>query len=146
MVDERTLPEATEEDRLDQFGKAAVKVAASTVLATTLVGALNEPPRTDLMSLPEPVPIIQLYEVVEDDGIADEDDQEDASKERWRRILKMLKYLLVALALMASILFGVLSGCAGAVAGTLFPSNERVQQSDQVPARIEDERGVAWSW
>ncbi|MBP3894525.1 MAG: hypothetical protein J6D34_10870 [Atopobiaceae bacterium] len=144
MADEQTLPEARDKDRLDQFGETAVKVAASAVLATTLVGALNEPPRTDLMTLPEPVPIIQVYEPVEDDGIADEDDQDDASKERWRRILRLLKYFLVALALVASILFGALSGCAGAVAGTLFPSNDHQQQNDQVPAQIEDERGVAW--
>ena len=129
---------------LDDVGKAAVKVAASAVLATTLVGALNEPPRTDLMSLPEPVPIIQMYEVVEDDGIADEDDQEDVSKEKWRKILRMLRYLLLALALVAAIAFGALKGCAGVVAGTLPPANEEQEQQSNYSQQTEDERGVAY--
>ena len=57
-------------DRLEDIGRKTVKVAASTVLATTLVGALSEPPNTDLMSLPEPTPIVYTISMVGDCTLA----------------------------------------------------------------------------
>lgn len=130
-------------DRLEEIGKTTVKVAASTVVATTLVGALAEPPNTDLMTLPEPTPIVQMYQAIDDDPLPDEDDEVDESKSRWRRVLKALKYLLVALALVAGILFGVLKGCAGLLAAPLVPHEEEQQEQTTHQTQTEDERGVA---
>lgn len=130
-------------DRLEEIGKTTVKVAASTVVATTLVGALAEPPNTDLMTLPEPTPIVQMYQAIDDDPLPDEDDEVDESKSRWRRVLKALKYLLVALALVAGILFGVLKGCAGLLAAPLVPHDEERQEQTTHQTQTEDERGVA---
>lgn len=131
-------------DRLEEIGKTTVKVAASTVVATTLVGALAEPPNTDLMTLPEPTPIVQMYQAIDDDPLPDEDDEVDESKSRWRRVLKTLKYLLVALALVAGILFGVLKGCAGLLAAPLVPHDEEQQEQTTHQTQTEDERGVAY--
>ena len=145
MADEQTLQDVQDDDRLDQFGKAAVKVAASTVLATTLVSALNEPPRTDLMTLPDPVPIVYVLDDLEDDGIADEDEQDDEKQSRWIRLLKILKYLLVVLALAATLALAVLKGCVGLATVPLMPHEDEQQEqvTHQTQSQTEDERGVA---
>ena len=130
-------------DRLEEIGKTTVKVAASTVVATTLVGALAEPPNTDLMTLPEPTPIVQIYQAIDDDPLPDEDDEQDESRSRWCRVLKALKYLLVALALVAGILFGALKGSAGLLAAPLVPHDEERQEQTTHQTQTEDERGVA---
>ena len=130
-------------DKLEEIGTKTVKVAASAVVATTLVGALAEPPNTDLMSLPEPTPIVQMYQAIDDDPLPDEDDERDESQSRWKRILKALRYLLVALALVAGILFGALKGCAGLLAAPLLPHDEEQQEQTTHQTQTEDERGVA---
>ena len=133
-------------DRLEDIGRETVKVAASTVLATTLVGALSEPPNTDLMSLPEPTPIVQMYQAVDDDPITDEDDEDDESSKRWARVLKILKMLFVVLALAGTIAFGALKGCAGIVGTLALPDgDDRQEQQEQsaTTSETEDERGVA---
>ena len=134
MADEQTLQDVQDDDRLDQFGKAAVKVAASTVLATTLVSALNEPPRTDLMTLPDPVPIVYVLDNLEDDGIADEDEPDDEKQSRWMKLLKVLRYLLA-----------VLKGCVGLATVPLMPHEDEQQEqvTHQTQSQTEDERGVA---
>ena len=127
-----------------ELAKTAGKAAAATVIATSLVGALSEPPNADLISLPEPTPIVQQY-VVEEDVVPEEDRQDDERTTRWQRLLKLLKYLLVALALVASVAFGVVKGCVGAVGSALFPSaDEQQEQQGHRPATTEDERGVAY--
>jgi hypothetical protein len=130
-------------DKLDWVGRTTVKVAASTVLATTLVGALSEPPNTDLMTLPEPTPIVQMYQAVDDDPIPDEDDEDDESAQRWQRVLKILKMLFVALALAGTIAFGALKGCAGIVGTLALPGDDEQQEQSATPSQTEDERGVA---
>ena len=132
------------EGTLEHLDGSTVKVAASAVLASTLVGALSEPPHAEMMSLPEPTPIVQIYQAVDDDPVDDEDDEQDESQRRWRRLLKALKYLLVALALVGSIALGVLKGCAG-VAGSLLlpPEDEEQEQTTNQRSNTEDERGVA---
>lgn len=130
-------------DKLEEIGTKTVKVAASAVVATTLVGALAEPPNTDLMSLPEPTPIVQMYQAIDDDPLPDEDDEQDESQSRWKRILKALRYLLVALALVAGILFGALKGCAGLLAAPLLLHDEEQQEQTTHQTQTEDERGVA---
>ena len=148
MEDERdrATQDAREDelDRLDQAGRATVKVAASAVLATTLVGALSEPPHAEMMSLPEPTPIVQVYQAVDEDPLDDEDDEQDETQRRWRRLLKMLKYLLVALALVGTIALGALKGCAGIAGSFMLPKDDDQQeQSSGHQVQEEDERGVA---
>ena len=146
VEDERDQKAEETLDRLDDIGRKTVKVAASAVLATTLVGALSEPPNTDLMSLPEPTPIVQMYQAVDDDPIPDEDDDEDEKAKRWARILKILKMLFVVLALAGTIAFGALKGCAGIVGTLALPDgDERQEQQEQnaTSSQTEDERGVA---
>ena len=127
-----------------ELAKTAGKAAAAAVIATSLVGALSEPPRADLMSLPDPTPIVQQY-VVEEDVIPDEDHEDDTRETFLQRLLRLLKYLLVALALLATIALGVLKGCAGVAGSALLPpADEEQEQQDQRPATAEDERGVAW--
>lgn len=148
MADERdkSADEAREEelDRLEQVGRTTVKVAASAVLASTLASALAQPPHAEMMSLPEPTPIVQMYQAVDDDPLDDEEDEQDESQSRWRRILKVLKLLFVALALVGTIALGVLKGCAG-IAGSLLlpPGDERQEESAPRTTSTEDERGVA---
>ena len=133
-------------DRLEKAGKTAVKVAASTVVATTLVSALAEPPHAEMMSLPEPTPIVQIYQAVDDEPVPDEDDETEDKTSRWRRLLRVLKLLLVALTLVGAVVFGVLKGCAGIVGVTLLPSSDERQEQEQTSGHTtptEDERGVA---
>lgn len=129
-------------DRIDEVGRTTVKIAASAVLATTLASALAEPPRADLMSLPEPTPIVQMYQAVDDDPIDDEDET-DESQNKWRRLLRILKYLMVVLALTGAVLLGVLKGCAGLVAVPLLPGDDDRQEQTTQQVQTEDERGVA---
>ncbi len=146
-VDEELDQKAEERlELLDDIGRKTVKVAASAVLATTLVGALSEPPNTDLMSLPEPTPIVQMYQAIDDDPIPDEDDDEDESAKRWARVLKILKMLFVVLALAGTIAFGALKGCAGIVGMLALPDGDERQEQQEQGTRTsetEDERGVA---
>lgn len=155
MADELTLPDEqqlaeqqTAEQQVapkEDFGEKAVKVAASAVLATTLVGALSEPPRAELITLPEPVPIVQVINDVEDDGIADEDEEDDEKQSRWMKLLKVLRYLIIALMLAATLAFGLLKGCAGIGVGLLPPAQEEQQEQQAHTTSTEDERGVAQS-
>ncbi|MBR3235361.1 MAG: hypothetical protein IKG11_07075 [Atopobiaceae bacterium] len=133
-------------DQLEQIGRQTVKVAAAAVVATSIASALAEPPHIELMSLPEPVPIVQVYQSYDDDIIPDEDEDEDKLASRLRRLLKAIKYLLMALALVAGILLGTLKGCAGIAGGLLLPPAEQEQQEQREThhQQAEDERGVAY--
>ena len=133
-------------DHLDDVGRKVIKVAASTVLASTLASALAEPPHVEMMSLSDPAPIVRVYQAIDHAPLVDEDeDEQDDETSRWRRLLKALKYLMVALALLASIALGLLKGCAGLIAAPLLPhEDERQEQSStQSQTQTEDERGVA---
>lgn len=147
-LDGLALPFAHDDERverLDAMGRTAIKVAASAVVATSLASALAEPPHIELMSLPAPTPIVRVYEPYDDDLVPDEDEQDDESSSRWRRLLKLLKYLVVALALAASITLGMLKGCAGIAGGLLLPPAEEEQQEQAAhTSQTEDERGVAY--
>ena len=139
-----TVDERREElaSRIEEIGRKTVKVAASAAVATTLVGALSEPPHADMITLPEPGPIIQLSQV-EDDVVPDEDEDTTDQESRLRRLLRILKYLVIALALVGAIIFGALKGCAGIAGGLLLPPDEEQQEQSVSSAQTEDERGVA---
>lgn len=115
-------------DKLDQIGRATVKVATSAVLATTLASALAEPPHAEMITLPEPVPIVQMYQDPEEDPLVDEDDEQNKRVSRWRRLLKVLKYLLVALMFVGTLALGILKGCAGVVGTLLLPDDDKQQE------------------
>lgn len=115
-------------DKLDQIGRATVKVATSAVLATTLASALAEPPHAEMITLPEPVPIVQMYQAPDEDPLVDEDDEQDKRVSRWRRLLKVLKYLLVALMFVGTLALGILKGCAGVVGTLLLPDDDKQQE------------------
>ena len=147
MTDE--LPgDAAEEriDHLDDIGRKTVKVAASAVLATTLVGALSEPPDTNLIKLPEPVPIVQQYQAVDEDDDVDDDRKKDTRTDRLRRLLKLLKYLIIALLFVGTLLFGVLKGCAGVVGATLLPGDDEQQEQKQEGREQVSTEAVPASW
>ena len=94
-----------------ELGKTTGKVALSAALATSLAAALQEPPNTDLMSLPEATPIVRVLEDEKPEVAPPEEDIEvDEAKERRQRLLKMLKYLLIALFLLGALLFGAMQG------------------------------------
>lgn len=109
------------------------KVAASAVLATSLAAVLSEPPRADLVSLPEPTPLVQIYNPYADDVEPAENDEDDAESTRRRRILKLLRVLAVALLLTGCILFGALKGCASCTA--LLPPATQEQDDDEESAK-----------
>ena len=133
-------------DRLDDIGRKTVKVAASAVLATTLVGALSEPPDTNLIKLPEPVPIVQQYQAVDEDDDVDDDRKKDTRTDRLRRLLKLLKYLIIALLFVGTLLFGVLKGCAGVVGATLLPGDDEQQEQKQEGREQVSTEAVPASW
>ena len=130
-------------DRLEDVGRVAVKVAASAVVASSLASALADPPDPASLTLPDPVPIVRQYEVFDQDAIPDDDEEQDEASSRWLRLRKVLRYLLMALAVTAALFFGVLKGCAG-VAGSLLlpPADDERQEQRAAPAPAQDERGV----
>ena len=148
MADEYVADAAEERlDQLEDIGRKTAKVAASAVLATTLVGALSEPPDTNLIKLPEPVPIVQQYNVVDDDDDVDDDKKKDTHTSRWRRLLQLLKYLIIALIFVGTLLLGVLKGCAAVLSAPLLPGeDERQEQQDQGQQEQAPAGASAASW
>lgn len=118
-------------DPLTTAGHAAKvvgQVAAATVLATSLAAVLSEPPRADLVTLPEPTPIVQVYNPYVDDIEPSESEEDDTESNRWRRLLRILRMLAVALLIAGSIAFGLLKGCASCSAGFLLPPDDPPQE------------------
>lgn len=113
------------------FGEKVGRVAMSAVLATSLTAALSTPPNTDLCTLPEPTPIVQQYDPpVEEEALPAEDERVTFEESFWRKLLRVLKYLLVALLVVGSIALGVVKGCTRC-AGPLATPVEDSQQDDQ---------------
>jgi len=136
VMDEEEL-DISQEFSGKHFANTAGQVAASAVLATSLVAVLSEPPRPELVSLPEPVPIVQMYSPYVDEVEPAETDDDDDTSNRWRRILKLLKYLAIALLLAGALLFGALKGCTACSAGLLLPpadEQEEEQEQNQLEA------------
>lgn len=134
LTNEGELPVGEPEDILDvpegsSFGEKAGKAAMSTLLAVSLVGALSEPPRTELVTLPEPTPIVRVYQDEEpEEPMPDPDIADDERATRRRRLLRLLRFLLIALLIAATLIFGLLKGCASCSAGLLVPDGEDQQQ------------------
>ena len=149
MAEEHQTADTAEQriDQLDDIGRKTVKVAASAVLATSLVGALSEPPDVDLIKLPEPVPIVQQYNAVDDDDDVDDDKKKDTHTSRWRRLLQLLKYLIIALIFVGTLLLGVLKGCAAVLSAPLLPGeDEQQEQQEQGQQELAPAGASAASW
>ena len=104
---------AADSPYLKAAGAATVAVALATTLTTT-------PIDETAVQLPEPTPIVQVYTPPIPDqppAVPDDDDADKASIKQ--RILKMLLYALIALAVIGSCLFGALQGGCTACSGTL---------------------------
>ena len=116
---------------LAKVGKVAEGVVVSAVLATSLASALSEPPRSDLMSLPDPTPIVRTLESFEDEEppVPDDDDDDEASRRR-ERLLRLLRLLALAIFLALSLAFGALKGCASCAATFVAPVPEEQEAFD----------------
>lgn len=126
--DDTFASEDFENSNVRNFAKTAGQVAAAAVLATSLTAVLSEPPRADLVTLPEPVPIVQTYNPYLDDVEPDESEEDDEESSRWKRVLKLLRMLAVALLVTAGLFLGALKGCASCSAGLLLPPDEPPQE------------------
>ena len=119
-------PTGMELPDMETVGRVAGHAALSAAMAVSVSAALHEPPRTDLIKLNEPVPIVRVYEEPKKQEKPAEAPKEeiDENRERIRRLLRMLRFLIVALFLIASLLFGLLRGCVSCTAGVLAPTAE----------------------
>ncbi|MBQ6395217.1 MAG: hypothetical protein IJH87_02590 [Atopobiaceae bacterium] len=123
---------------MEEIGRVAGHAALSAAMAVSMSAALHEPPRTDLIKLNEPVPIVRVLEEPKtQEKPAEAPKAEiDENRESIRRLLRMLRFLVVALFLIAAMLFGLLRGCASCTAGVLAPpaeeeGSEEVVEVDQ---------------
>ncbi len=111
------------------FGEKAGRVAMSTMLAASLSAVLAEPPRTDMMTLPDPTPIVQVVEEEEEEESVEEDAEEQERESRLERILRILRFLAIALAIVLAIVLAVTRGCASCAA-PLLTQNEQQEQAE----------------
>ena len=127
MDDNETQGTSAVSDAARKAGHAAMSV----VLATSLASALSTPPNTDLVTLPEPTPIVQQYEPPVEEEVLPEEDEEAPSKEPfWKKLLRVLKYLLIAVLIVGTIVLGAVKGCTSCT-GSLVAPTEESQQDDQ---------------
>ena len=133
---------AEEHEARGLSGESARKIghtALSIMLATSLASALSVPPNTDLVTLPDPTPIIQVYEPPVEEEVLPEDDEESPSEESLlRKLLRILKYLLIALLVTGAIVFGALKGCASCAGPVVAPTDEPEQQEQVEETQAEE--------
>ena len=119
--------------------KAAGAAGAAVVLAATLGTASID---TDQVTLPEPVPIVQTFDLGSDNGspdvVADADSQ-DEKRSGWELFLKLLKYLIVLVIAVVALIFGLVKGCASCAIPALVPDDDKKQeQQDQATSAVEE--------
>lgn len=123
-----------ETDTLEDLKQAAGKTAVAAVLAGAVTtGAAAIAP--DQIVLPDIAPMVQTVDVGTGgdvpDSTADQDQHAKATKSSaWKKFFQILKYALIALFIVAGVIFGVLQGCASC-AGSLAlpPAEEESSQS-----------------
>ena len=116
-------------DKLREAGKVASHAALSAAMAATMSAALSAPPDPRVITLDEPVPIVQMYEAPKEETHIPQEDQAELRRERLRRILRMIRWALVAIFLIAAVVFGLLRGCASCSAGILAPPPQEEEGS-----------------
>ena len=102
-------PATALDDEAREKLRAAGKAAVAAMLVTTLTATPLSP---DQVPLPEPTPIVQIYQPPADEPPTIVDDQAPDKTALWKKVLKVLKYVLIALILAAVCLFGAVKGCA----------------------------------
>ena len=120
------------EGKLGEAGKAAGKVAVAAMLASTLSAT---PPNEVDFPLPEATPIVYVMHPDGPDAVPDspvDDEQNDSKAAIWKKILQILKYLLLVLALAAGIAIAVLNGCTSCSGSGAAP----VEQSSSSSAAV----------
>lgn len=96
--------------------KEAADAAGKTVVAAALAGAVVTGAAAvtpDQINLPDPTPIVQTLDQPVDLPDQTPDDHADKKSQNIKRLWQFLKFMLVALALLAGVFFGMISGCAG---------------------------------
>lgn len=122
-------------DEATDIGKVAAHAALSTAMAASMSAALSEPPDASVMDLPEPVPIVRTLEEMDPEPEVQAplvEDQEEIAARRREQLLKFLRYALIVVALLATVVFGAMKGCASCTAKTLMappPDQGSAQQT-----------------
>lgn len=120
--EELSWPEVSED-----FKKVAGAAAIAAVLATTLA---TTPIHIDQAALlPEPTPIVQVIDMNPPDQAPQTDDQEQQKAKI--NILKILKYLVIALLVVAAVVFGAIKGCAACTGQAIAPIVQDDDSSQQ---------------
>ena len=140
--EEAALPDHREQPRRGLDAKKAVGAAgAAVVLAATLGTAAVD---TEQATLPEPVPIVQSYDLGSDtpspDAVADADAQDEKRSSGWELFLKLLKYLIVLIIAIVALIFGLVKGCASCAVPLLGPADDDKKQEQQQ----EEDTQAAW--
>ena len=119
----------TEDDLMpENLRGIAGKAAVATMLAATLSAApLNH---TDF-PLPEAVPIVHVINLDNPTSLPDnpDDTHHDSKASVWEKILKILKYLLFALAFVVAFALAALNGCASCVGPAAAPVTQEASAS-----------------
>lgn len=135
-----TAPAPVEETgSLGELTQAAGKTAVAAALAGAVAtGAAALAP--EQIVLPDIPPMVQTLNVGTGgdlpDSVLDEGQQDAATKSSiWEKIFQILKYALIALFVVAGVVFGVLQGCASC-AGPLAVPGQSTQEasSSEAPA------------
>lgn len=139
--EEADLPDHREQPRRGIDPKKAVGAAgAAVVLAATLGTAAVD---TEQATLPEPVPIVQSYDLGSDtpspDAVTDADAQDEKRSSGWELFLKLLKYLIVLIIAIIALIFGLIKGCASCAVPLLGPADDDKKQEQQ-----EEDMQAAW--
>lgn len=126
---------------VDKLEGVAKKAAVSAVLATSLSSVLSEPPRTDLVTLPQPTPIVRMLDDFdEDDTPEDKQDEEDGPTSTWRdALLRILRMLALAILVALILGFAALKGCASCAARTALPPAQEQEDEAQDEAADDEE-------
>ena len=150
VEEEPAFPDHRDQSKRGLDAKKAVGAAgAAVVLAATLGTAAVD---TDQAALPEPVPIVQSYDLGSDtpspDAVADADAQDEKRSSGWELFLKLLKYLIVLIIAIIALIFGLVKGCASCAVPLFGPADndkkqEQQQEEDMQVARLLDESSYA---
>lgn len=124
-------PQPLEESSSSNLGKAgevAGKVAVAAMLASTLTAT---PPNEADFPLPEATPIVYVLHPDSPDAVpkSPADDEHDSKSAIWKKILEILKYLLLVLALVAGIVIATMNGCTTCSGTAAAPADQSSSSS-----------------
>ena len=125
---EPRLPEESSDSKLGGAGKVAGSVAVAAMLASTLAAT---PPNQADFPLPEATPIVYVLHPDNPDAVPESpaDEQDDSKAAIWKKILEILKYLLLVLAVVAGITIAALNGCTSCSGTAAAPAEQSSSSS-----------------